>query len=85
MDQHDQNTSHQENGGTDYIISMSDFREQAEKLKDMFDVPPIEVPAEAMVNQLYLELRDIMKLQAESFILQGNNRVLMQTTYGDTH
>lgn len=51
----------------------------------MFAIPPIEVPAETMINQLYLELRDIMRLQAEGITVQGNNRMLMQTTYGDTH
>lgn len=44
----------------------------------MFDIPPIEVPAVTMINQLYLELRDIMRLQAESVTVQGNNRALMQ-------
>lgn len=51
----------------------------------MFAIPPIEVPAETMINQLYLELRDIMRLQAEGITVQGNSRMLMQTTYGDTH
>lgn len=64
---------------------MSGFRDQAEKLKNMFAIPPIEVPAETMINQLYLELRDIMRLQAEGITVQGNSRMLMQTTYGDTH
>lgn len=45
----------------------------------MFDVPPIEVPAATMINHLHLELRDIMRFQAESITIQGNNRVLMQT------
>lgn len=51
----------------------------------MFSIPPIEVPAETMINQLYLEIRDIMRLQAESITVQGNNRVLLQTAYGDPH
>lgn len=61
------------------MISLADFRNQVEKLKEMFDIPPIEVPAVTMINHLHLELRDIMRLQAESITIQGNNRVLMQT------
>lgn len=71
--------THQDNGGMDHIISLDDFRNQVTKLKAMFDVPPIEVPATTMVNQLFLELRDMMRLQAESIQIQGNNRALMQT------
>lgn len=61
------------------MISLEDFKTQVEKLKGMFDVPPIEVPATTMINQLHLELRDIMRLQVESISIQGNNRALMQT------
>jgi hypothetical protein len=79
LNEDDHNISHQDNGGTDHMISLENFRSQVEKLKDMFDVLPIEVPAATMINQLYLELRDIMRLQVESISVQGNNRVLMQT------
>lgn len=63
----------------DHVISLDDFRRQVTKLKAMFDVPPIEVPAATMINQLFLEMRDVMRLQAESIQIQGNNRALMQT------
>lgn len=58
---------------------METFRNQAEKVKEMFDVPPIEVPAATMVDHLTLELRDIMRLQAEGLNVQGNTRALYQT------
>jgi hypothetical protein len=63
----------------DHVISLDDFRNQVTKLKEMFDIPSIEVPAVTMINQLFLELRDVMRLQAESMQMQGNNRALMQT------
>ncbi|CEP14719.1 hypothetical protein [Parasitella parasitica] len=68
--------SHQDNGGMDYVISLDDFQNQVIKLKGMFDVPSIEVPAATMMNQLFLEMRDIMRLQAESMQMQDNNRAL---------
>lgn len=61
------------------MISLDTFRDQVEKLKEMFDVPPIEVPAATMVDHLILELRDIMRLQAEGQTIQGSNRILQQT------
>ncbi|CEP14718.1 hypothetical protein [Parasitella parasitica] len=57
---------HQDNGGMDYVISLDDFQNHVIKLKGMFDVPSIEVPAATMMNQLFLEMRDIMRLQAET-------------------
>jgi hypothetical protein len=63
----------------DNVISLEDFTAQVQKLRDMFDIPPVEVPAITMVNQLFLEVRDIMRLQAESLIFQGNSRALLQT------
>ncbi|KAK4518369.1 uncharacterized protein ATC70_001722 [Mucor velutinosus] len=79
LDQDNYHISHQDNGGMDHVISLDDFRKQVTKLKAMFDVPPIEVPAAIMINQLFLEMRDVMRLQAESIQIQGNNRALMQT------
>ncbi|KAL9542636.1 hypothetical protein MBANPS3_008515 [Mucor bainieri] len=76
----DQDIAHHDNGGgMDHVISLDDFKRQVAKLKAMFDVPPIEVPAATMINQLFLEMRDVMRLQAESIQIQGNNRALMQT------
>jgi hypothetical protein len=62
----------------DHMVSIAEFKNQVERLRSMFDIPPIEVPAPTMINQLFLEVRDIMRLQAESITFQGNNRVLMQ-------
>lgn len=79
LDEDDHSASHHDGEDTDHLISLDDFKNQVEKLKEMFDVPPIEVPAATMINHLHLELRDIMRFQAESITIQGNNRVLMQT------
>ncbi|KAI9478246.1 MAG: hypothetical protein EXX96DRAFT_483197 [Benjaminiella poitrasii] len=79
LDKDTNRSTYQDNGVIDHLVSLDDFRKQVEKLKEMFDVPPIEVPAATMINQLFLELRDIMRLEAESIIVQSNNRALAQT------
>lgn len=60
------------------MISVVDFKSQIEKLIEMFDIPPIKVSASNMINRLFLEMREIMRLQAESVTFQRNNRDLMQ-------
>jgi hypothetical protein len=60
------------------MISITDFKNQVEKLKEMFDIPPIEVPTSTMINHLFLEMREITRLQAERLKFQGINRVLMK-------
>ena len=45
----------------------------------MFDVPPVEVPLPVIVDQMLIELRDAMRLQAESIAFQGSSRDLMHT------
>ena len=73
------NITQSDHGGPDHILTLEDFRNQTEKLREMFDVPPVEVPLPTMMDQMFLEMRDIMRLQAESITVQGSNRALMHT------
>ncbi|KAI8060907.1 hypothetical protein BC940DRAFT_327925 [Gongronella butleri] len=45
---------------------MDQFQQQVTRVRQMFTVPPIQVPAQTLVDQLYLELREIMRLQSTS-------------------
>ncbi|ORX50543.1 hypothetical protein DM01DRAFT_317113 [Hesseltinella vesiculosa] len=42
------------------------FQHQVVRVRQMFNVPPIQVPMHTLVDQLYLELRQVMRLQATS-------------------
>lgn len=38
----------------------------------MFTAPPVQVPVSTLIDQLYLELRDVMRLQAETALFQSS-------------
>ncbi|KAI8080755.1 uncharacterized protein B0P05DRAFT_578990 [Gilbertella persicaria] len=70
---------HQDTAGMEHLVALDEFQKRVQKFKDMFDIPPVQVPFTTMIDQLFLELRDVMRLQAESITVQSNNRALMQT------
>ncbi|RCI06289.1 hypothetical protein CU098_009425 [Rhizopus stolonifer] len=61
------------------VVSMANFKRRINRIKSMFETPPLELPESTLINQLLLELRDIMRLEVESVNLQGNNRILTHT------
>lgn len=42
----------------------TEFKQQAIRVRQMFVIPPIEVPTITLIEQLYLELKDIIRLQS---------------------
>lgn len=57
------------------ITQLSELLQQAERVRKMFAIPPIEVPAITLIDHLYLELKEIMRLQsaASSYQNQWNS------------
>lgn len=68
----------QEEQEAERVVFIANFKRRITKTKSMFDTPPFEVPENTLINQLLLELRDVMRLEAESVIMQGNSRILTQ-------
>lgn len=54
---------------------LEDLVKQAAAVRDMFTIPSIQVPTNVLVDQLFLELRDIMRLQSETVLLQSSSGV----------
>ncbi|KAI8967149.1 hypothetical protein BDF20DRAFT_928786 [Mycotypha africana] len=68
---------HQHPEAIDHDISLNQFRKQVKKLLAMFTMPPVEVPAARMIHQLFLELRDAMRLlQNDSHVSEINERIV---------
>ncbi|KAI8096918.1 uncharacterized protein BX664DRAFT_257113 [Halteromyces radiatus] len=67
-DDNDDNNERKEDD--DDTIPLVDFKQQAERIRRMFNIPPIEVPAVTLIDQLYLELKDIMRLQSATTTYQ---------------
>lgn len=68
----------QEEQEAERVVFIANFKRRIAKTKSMFDTPPFEVPENTLINQLLLELRDVMRLEAESVVMQGNTRILTQ-------
>ncbi|KAL0087116.1 hypothetical protein F4703DRAFT_1735366 [Phycomyces blakesleeanus] len=70
--------------GIDELMSSSveetsplyEFKGRVTKVRQMFDVPPIEVPADMLIDQLYLVLRSVMQSQADNLAFPGATRVM---------
>jgi hypothetical protein len=43
---------------------LTELLQRAERVRKMFVIPPIEVPAITLIDHLYLELKEIMRLQS---------------------
>ncbi|KAI7862227.1 hypothetical protein BDF14DRAFT_1858334 [Spinellus fusiger] len=61
------------NGFDDFISSSNEentplyiFGKQLTSIRNMFDVPPVQVPATVLIDQLLIELGNIMRSQAEN-------------------
>ncbi|KAF7724279.1 hypothetical protein EC973_001180 [Apophysomyces ossiformis] len=68
-----------ETSGMDEFTPVGEFRSQVQKVRRMFDMAPVQVPVPRLIDQLYLELRDIMRLQAEGLVFQNNARIPTMT------
>ncbi|KAI8366708.1 uncharacterized protein BYT42DRAFT_540161 [Radiomyces spectabilis] len=63
----------------DQSAPLEAFIEQVAKVRKMFFIPPIEIPTTTLIDQLYLDLREIMRYQAESVAFQEPARALSLT------
>ncbi|KAI9303278.1 hypothetical protein BJ944DRAFT_165714 [Cunninghamella echinulata] len=54
----------QNNDNDDIIKPFIEFKQQAKRIRQMFIIPPIEAPTATLIEQLYLELKDIVRLQS---------------------
>ncbi|CAO3615313.1 unnamed protein product [Cunninghamella echinulata] len=54
----------QNNDNDDIIKPFIEFKQQAKRIRQMFIIPPIEAPTTTLIEQLYLELKDIVRLQS---------------------
>ncbi|KAI9262296.1 hypothetical protein BDA99DRAFT_438784 [Phascolomyces articulosus] len=61
--------------------TLNDFESQVKHIQRMFVTPPVQVPAAMLNDQLFLELRDVMRLQAETIMFQSN-KALSNTSNG---
>ena len=52
--------------------ALSEFKSQVNHIQRMFITPPVQVPAATLNDQLLLELRDVMRLQAETMMFQSS-------------
>lgn len=50
-----------------------DLKKETIRVRSMFTAPPVEVPVSTLIDQLYLELRDVMRLQAETALFQSSS------------
>ncbi|KAI9029113.1 hypothetical protein CLU79DRAFT_736311 [Phycomyces nitens] len=55
---------------------INEFRRKVTKVRQMFEVPSIEVPADILIEQLYLGLRSVMQSQADNLSFPGATRVM---------
>ncbi|KAI8993718.1 hypothetical protein BDB01DRAFT_715878 [Pilobolus umbonatus] len=62
----------------DQSMSLDDFKNDIRKLRNMFDIPPVEVPAPVMINQMFIDLKEIMRLQAENMVIMDTRQVQEQ-------
>ncbi|KAG0186217.1 hypothetical protein DFQ28_008166 [Apophysomyces sp. BC1034] len=72
-----------ETSGVDELIPVDEFKTQVQKVRRMFDTVPIQVPVPILIDQLQLELRDIMRLQAEGLMFHNSTRSLTMTITGN--
>ncbi|KAI9311467.1 hypothetical protein BX666DRAFT_929792 [Dichotomocladium elegans] len=72
------NTLHDQIPGSDKSTedTASRLKSQVANVLEMFTTPPVEIPMNNLVDQLFLELRDVMRLQAETVAFQTNGRPL---------
>ena len=51
---------------------LNEFENQVKHIQRMFITPPVQVPTTMLNDQLFLELRDVMRLQAETLMFQSS-------------
>ncbi|KAI9498426.1 hypothetical protein BDB00DRAFT_754914 [Zychaea mexicana] len=54
------------------LMTLNEFRNQVQHIQRMFVTPPVQVPLATLNDQLFLELRDVMRLQAETIMFQSS-------------
>ncbi|KAI8139159.1 hypothetical protein BJV82DRAFT_646300 [Fennellomyces sp. T-0311] len=52
--------------------ALNEFKSQVNHIQRMFTTPPVQVPTAMLNDQLFLELRDVMRLQAETIMFQSS-------------
>ncbi|KAI7849649.1 hypothetical protein BDC45DRAFT_546878 [Circinella umbellata] len=53
-------------------VALNEFEMQVKHIQRMFITPPVQVPTTMLNDQLFLELRDVMRLQAETIMFQSS-------------